>query len=264
MTTGRLSNGTRVIDHPDIRPLVAEGWSLLADAYIETIQRALDSCQMEGKPGQAFVANYWIKQGRANVKGASLPSATAATFNATMTTANTLAEKCLAFSIDFDSDLTVAGVAATTLHVVVSASGFIDLKGPLPLNPGVFTLTPIKCGRFDNVTHTAGTQGLWQLSFVVGDQIDLGEARTNNITTAELDYTPGMTSCSFTLVDTCTTNQPEYCGPAALVRGLPRLARADSLPPRRNGLFSVSTWDGGIGFGATFAKKSYPEFVHQR
>lgn len=255
---GRWSGGF-LIGHPAIKPLVAEGWRLLAKAYGDSVQRALTSCLSERKPGQAFVARTWIAKGQRQLQGTTLPAAVLKDFNTRVTGFQADLGRCFTFTLDFDSDLSDSGFKGGTLHVVVHAGGQLGLDAAqIPLVPGVFTIGPdTKCTQFSGFTHTASAPGRYKLQgFVIADDEDLAEERANNLSGFELAYDPGKTVAGYTVTDSCnhTTNtftqQPLWLGNFVILH-------QGELDPLQG--WVVKTWDAPPGFGDGFASKTYAE-----
>ncbi len=251
-------SGGRVINHPTIKPLVEEGWAKLAYAYVKSIQRSVDSCQNERKPGQGYVANNWIKLAQAHVKGDTLPADVLKTMNDIITDLQAKAEKCFTFTLEFNSMFTDTGYKGGVIHIAVSAKGQLGFDPvQIQLDPGAFSIdATTQCGLFTDFNHTQGDIGTYKLqNFDVNDQVDMDETRLNNITSFELAYYPGTTNATANAKDTCSNiSIPVNLGPYWY---------ANFVVLHQNELgqqgFVVKTWDGPLGFGDGFAARTYDE-----
>jgi hypothetical protein len=249
----------KVIGDARIKPLVQEGWGKLALAYVNSAQRSVDSCNNDRKPGQGFVANYWIKQAKAHVKGDTLPADVLKTLGDILTSLQAKAEKCFSFTLEFNSNFTDSGFSGGTIHIAVSANGQLGFDPvQIQLEPGLFDIqASTSYGVFTNFVHSKGEIGNYHLqNFVLSDQVDIDETRQNNIASFELAYYPGKTNASATAKNTCNnTSTPVNLGPYWYANFV--VLHQNELDPKQG--FVVKTWDGEPGSGDGFASKTYDE-----
>ena len=254
-------SGGRVINHPTIKPLVEEGWTKLAKAYADSIQRSVESCQNEKKPGQAYVARFWIKQARVNIKQSDVPSAVWNALNTAISEFEATIERCLNFSVEFKSDTSFLE-KEFTYKISMSTNGDLGLKEvTLPLILGEFSVSPTKCVNPSDLKNIKDQDGRYQIrSINVSDEQDLNETRNNNINSLELNYYPGSARQGFTIIDTCS----KPISPPVVVPAVPIwyghfvIAHQTELNPLLG--FVVKQWD-SIDVGDDFAFKSYNESV---
>ena len=253
-------SGGRVINHPTIKPLVEEGWTKLAKAYADSIQRSVESCQNEKKPGQGFVANYWIKQAKSHIKQADVPNSVWTELAARINELSTKNEKCFHFTIEFQSDTSLGTII--TLKISMKANGKLSFEEvTIPLIPKSFSvISTIQCFGSTDLKNIKDQDGKYKIrEFDISDEQDLEDTRNNNVKSFELDYYPGIARQGYTIIDTCDPTSPPVVLPAVPIWiGLFSVAHQTELNPLLG--FVVKQWD-SIGAGDDFAFKSYNESV---
>ncbi len=249
-----------LIADPVIAPLVGKGWILLAKAYVESVRRSVNSCFDEKKPGQGFVANYWVKLAR-KIIGDPMPKSIQASMSSDLTALLAEAEKCFTFTLEFDSHLAAVAPNKLLLDIEVNAIGNLSFdQAVIPLEPKHFNIDVLgKCGKVDSITHHLGDPGRYTMTVTVSDEVDLKEERQNNFSTIVLKYNPGNTLQGYRLLDTCQSLPPIVVPPETPLWFAYFYLLHENEYTTSTALFSINTWNGEIGFGDAFTAKTYAE-----